>query len=93
MLSHKEFDLLACLMHATGVALSRDLLLERVWGDSFAGSHRTIDVHIRWLREKIEPDPSNPVFIHTVRGIGYRFEDSPTLTDNLGHMREVESNA
>jgi DNA-binding response OmpR family regulator len=75
-LSHKEFDLLACLMHNTGIALSRDLLLERVWGDGFVGSHRTIDVHIRWLREKIEANPSNPRFIHTVRGIGYRFEEA-----------------
>lgn len=74
-LSHKEFDLLACLMRSAGVALSRDLLLERVWGDEFMGSHRTIDVHVRWLREKIERDPSNPMLIHTVRGIGYRLED------------------
>lgn len=74
-LSHKEFDLLACLMRSAGAALSRDLLLERVWGDEFMGSHRTIDVHVRWLREKIERDPSNPALIHTVRGIGYRLED------------------
>ena len=77
-LSYKEFDLLACLMHNSGVALSRDLLLERVWGSEFLGSNRTIDVHIRWLREKLEPDPANPVLIHTVRGIGYRFQD-PSL--------------
>lgn len=75
MLSHKEFDLLACLMHHAGVALSRDVLLEKVWGERFVGSHRTVDVHIRWLREKVEQDPSTPVFIHTVRGIGYRFEE------------------
>lgn len=74
-LSHKEFDLLACLMHNSGIALSRDLLLERVWGDDFLGSNRTIDVHVRWLREKLEPDPANPVLIRTVRGIGYRFQD------------------
>jgi DNA-binding response OmpR family regulator len=73
--SFKEFDLLACLMHNAGVALSRDLLLERVWGSEFPGSNRTIDVHIRWLREKIEPDPAHPQLIHTVRGIGYRFQD------------------
>lgn len=75
-LSHKEFDLLACLMGNEGMALSRDLLLERVWGEGFLGSHRTIDVHIRWLRAKIEPDPSNPVLIQTVRGVGYRFQGS-----------------
>lgn len=74
-LSHKEFDLLACLMHNAGVALSRDRLLEKVWGERFVGSHRTVDVHIRWLREKVERDPSTPTLIHTVRGIGYRFEE------------------
>jgi DNA-binding response OmpR family regulator len=74
-LSHKEFDLLMCLMHNAGVALSRDLLLERVWGSDFIGSNRTIDVHIRWLREKLEGDPANPVMIRTVRGIGYCFQD------------------
>lgn len=74
-LSHKEFDLLACLMDNAGMALSRELLLEQVWGEGFIGSHRTIDVHIRWLREKIETDPSNPLLIHTVRGIGYRLEE------------------
>ncbi len=74
MLSAKEFDLLVYLMHHRGIALSRDLLLERVWGHDFPGDSRTVDVHIRWLREKVEPDPSQPVYIQTVRGIGYRFE-------------------
>ncbi|HMP39464.1 MAG TPA: response regulator transcription factor [Roseiflexaceae bacterium] len=74
-LSNKEFDLLACLMAHMGIALSRDLLLEYVWGADFLGSNRTIDVHIRWLREKLEPDPANPVLIRTVRGIGYCFEN------------------
>ena len=55
--------------------LSRDLLLGRVWGYDYAGDTRTVDVHIRWLREKIEADPSNPVFIQTVRRVGYRFEN------------------
>lgn len=73
-LSAKEFDLLVCLMRNRGLALSRDLLLEHVWGYDFLGDSRTVDVHVRWLREKIEPDPSQPVFIHTVRGTGYRFE-------------------
>jgi DNA-binding response OmpR family regulator len=83
-LSYKEFDLLACLMHNSGVALSRDLLLERVWGSEFVGSNRTIDVHVRWLREKLEVDPATPVLIHTVRGIGYRFQEpSPTLRTEL----------
>ncbi len=77
-LSHKEFDLLVCLMLSAGVALGRDQLLERVWGAAFVGSHRTIDVHVRWLREKIEADPSSPALIHTVRGVGYRFEQDST---------------
>ncbi len=73
-LSPREFELLAELMRHPGVALSRDLLLERVWGYDFIGDSRTVDVHIRWLREKIEKEPSQPNFIQTVRGIGYRFE-------------------
>jgi DNA-binding response OmpR family regulator len=88
-LSYKEFDLLACLMHNSGVALSRDLLLERVWGSEFPGSNRTIDVHIRWLREKLEQDPANPVLIHTVRGIGYRFQDPALGLQRQQHGAEV----
>lgn len=73
-LSHKEFDLLAELMRNRGAVLSRDLLLTQVWGYDYFGDSRTVDVHIRWLREKIEDDPSNPQRIVTVRGVGYRFE-------------------
>ncbi|KAB8142111.1 response regulator transcription factor [Chloroflexia bacterium SDU3-3] len=73
-LSQKEFDLLTCLVRNRGMALSRDILLERVWGYDFLGDSRTVDVHIRWLREKVEPDPGRPVYIQTVRGVGYRFE-------------------
>jgi DNA-binding response OmpR family regulator len=73
-LSQKEFDLLACLMRNRGLALSRDVLLERVWGGDYVGDGRTVDVHIRWLREKIEADPSAPAYVQTVRGIGYRFD-------------------
>jgi len=73
-LSHKEFDLLAELMRHRGAVLSRDLLLTQVWGYDYFGDSRTVDVHIRWLREKIEEDPSNPQRIVTVRGVGYRFE-------------------
>jgi DNA-binding response OmpR family regulator len=76
-LSQKEFDLLTCLMRNRGLALSRDVLLERVWGYDFPGDSRTVDVHIRWLREKVEFDPARPVYIQTVRGIGYRFEIPP----------------
>jgi len=73
-LSQKEFDLLTCLIRNRGMALSRDVLLERVWGYDFMGDSRTVDVHIRWLREKVEHDPSRPIYIQTVRGVGYRFE-------------------
>jgi DNA-binding response OmpR family regulator len=73
-LSQKEFDLLTCLIRNRGMALSRDVLLERVWGYDFLGDSRTVDVHIRWLREKVETDPGRPIYIQTVRGVGYRFE-------------------
>jgi DNA-binding response OmpR family regulator len=73
-MTHKEFDLLATLMRNQGAVLSRDLLLERVWGYDYAGQTKTVDVHVRWLREKIESDPSHPQRIVTVRGVGYRFE-------------------
>jgi DNA-binding response OmpR family regulator len=74
VLSPKEFSLLAELMRHQGAVLSRDLLLTRVWGYDFYGDSRTVDVHVRWLREKIEPNPSQPSRITTVRGLGYRFE-------------------
>jgi DNA-binding response OmpR family regulator len=74
VLSPKEFSLLVELMRHRGAVLSRDLLLTRVWGYDFYGDTRTVDVHIRWLREKIEDDPARPERIVTVRGIGYRFE-------------------
>jgi DNA-binding response OmpR family regulator len=74
LLSPKEFSLLAELMRHQGAVLSRDLLLTRIWGYDFYGDSRTVDVHVRWLREKIELDPSAPTRIATVRGIGYRFE-------------------
>lgn len=70
----KEFDLLVFLARHRGAVLSRDLILERVWGWDYDGGTRTVDVHMRWLREKIEDDPANPTRLVTVRGIGYRFE-------------------
>ena len=73
-LSHKEFDLLATLVRNRGAVLSRDLLVEQVWGYDHIGDDRTVDVHVRWLREKIEVEPSSPQRIVTVRGMGYRFE-------------------
>ena len=73
-LKPKEFSLLAELMRHRGAVLSRDLLLSHVWGQDFFGDDRTVDVHVRWLREKIEDDPAHPVHIQAVRGLGYRFE-------------------
>lgn len=73
-LSNKEFDLLSELMRNRSAVLSRDLILTKVWGYDYFVDKRTVDVHIRWLREKIEDDPSNPKRIVTVRGVGYRFE-------------------
>lgn len=70
----KEYELLLFLARNQGIVLSRDLILERVWDWNYSGDSRTVDVHIRWLREKLEDDPSNPQRILTVRGIGYRFE-------------------
>jgi DNA-binding response OmpR family regulator len=73
-LKPKEFDLLLFLVQHRRHALSRQFLLERVWGWEFSGGTRTVDVHVHWLREKIEADPSNPSRIVTVRGSGYSFE-------------------
>lgn len=73
-LSNKEFDLLAELMRNKNAVLSRDLILTKVWGYDYFVDKRTVDVHIRWLREKIEDNPSSPKRISTVRGVGYRFE-------------------
>ena len=72
-LSAREFDLLAILMKNAGRALSRDELLTQVWGEEWIGDPRTLDVHVRWLRLKVEEDPASPQYIQTVRGYGYRF--------------------
>ncbi len=73
-LKPQEFELLLFLAQNRGRALTRDYLLERVWGWEFSGNSRTVDVHIRWLREKIEVDASKPQRITTLRSSGYRFE-------------------
>ena len=70
----KEFDLLAFLIKNQGIVFSRNVLLERVWGYEYTGDSRTVDVHVRWLREKIEEDPSQPKCLVTIRGVGYKFE-------------------
>ncbi|HEY3082602.1 MAG TPA: response regulator transcription factor [Chloroflexota bacterium] len=71
-LKPKEFDLLTFLAQNRGHVFSRDQLLEKVWGYAFNGDSRTVDVHVRWLREKLEEQPSQPKLIETVRGVGYR---------------------
>lgn len=73
-LKPKEYDLLQYLLEHQGRVIFREHILEQVWGWDFDGGSRTVDVHIRWLREKIEPDPASPSRIITVRGAGYRFE-------------------
>lgn len=73
-LSPKEFDLLRFLMQSRTQVFSRELLLERIWGYDYLGDPRTVDVHIRWLRQKIEDDPAHPKRLITVRGFGYKFE-------------------
>ncbi|MGC1377314.1 MAG: response regulator transcription factor [Anaerolineales bacterium] len=73
-LKPQEYDLLLFFAEHKGHMLSREFVLERVWGWDYVGDSRTVDVHVRWLRQKIEADPANPTRIVTVRGGGYRFE-------------------
>lgn len=73
-LKPKEFDLLLYMAQNRGKALTRERILEQVWGWDYVGESRTVDVHIRWLREKLESDPAHPRILATVHGIGYRFE-------------------
>jgi len=74
-LTHVEFEILAALARSPGRVFSRTQLLERIWGDSAYRDPRTIDVHIRHLREKLEPDPTEPSYLQTMRGAGYFFVD------------------
>ena len=74
-LKPREFALLVLLVSNEGRAFTRDQILTELWGHDYIGDIRTVDVHIRWLREKIEVDPSDPKRIITIRGIGYRFEE------------------
>ena len=75
-LKPKVFELLAYLLRHPGQVRSREQLLEHVWGYDYAGETRTVDVHVHWLRAAIEPVPTEPIFLHTVRGIGYVFRRS-----------------
>lgn len=72
-LQPKQYELLKYLMQNRGTVLTRDQLLQNVWGYDYVGDTRTVDVHVRWLREKLEEDPANPRLIQTVRGVGYCF--------------------
>lgn len=78
-LRFKEFELLSLLAANTGEVVTRAEIFDKVWGTDWLGDMRTLDVHIRWLREKLEDNPSEPHYIHTVRGVGYRFaaKDTP----------------
>ena len=80
-LTAKEYDLIELLMKNPRRVYSRESLMDLVWGYSYAGDYRTVDVHIRRLREKLEPDPANPVYIMTKWGVGYYFkgEEQPTV--------------
>lgn len=73
----KEFDLLEILLDNAGRVLTRDVLIDRVWGSNYVGDTKTLDVHIKRLRSKLEHDPSNPQRIVTIRGLGYRYEKAP----------------
>ena len=75
-LTFVEFEILSALARSPGRVFTRDMLLARIWGDSAYRDPRTIDVHIRHLREQIERDPKDPEYLHTVRGVGYRFRDT-----------------
>jgi len=72
-LSRKEFDLLAELVRHAGRVVTREQLMDRVWDENWFGSTKTLDVHIRWLRQKLGDDPADPRYLHTVRGVGFRF--------------------
>ena len=81
MLSPREYDLLLALLDAGGAVIERGDLLDQVWGEEWIGNPRTLDVHIRWLREKLEADPAAPRLILTVRGSGYRLVTPSELRD------------
>lgn len=72
-LRYKEFELLSLLASRPGEAVTRAEIFDKVWGTDWLGDMRTLEVHIRWLREKLEDDPGNPIYVQTVRSVGYRF--------------------
>jgi DNA-binding response OmpR family regulator len=72
----KEFELLRLLMSRPGEAIGRQAIVDALWGQDYFGDTRVLDVHVRWLRELIEPDPTNPQHVLTVRGVGYKFAEA-----------------
>jgi len=74
-LRQKEYDILVLLMSNTERVVKRDELFDRIWGTDWLGDTRTLDVHMSWLRSKLEDDPTHPVYLQTVRGVGYRFNN------------------
>jgi DNA-binding response OmpR family regulator len=80
-LSAREFDILRLLAEAAGRVVERQQLFASVWGPSFYGDERALDVYIRMIRKKIEPDPSRPVYLHTLRGVGYRLAEERTTEE------------
>jgi DNA-binding response OmpR family regulator len=80
----KAFDLLAFLLRHPGQVFTRDQLLQQVWGYDYAGESRTVDVHVHWLRQQIEPDPAEPRLIETVRGVGYVLRRPPVVEERIG---------
>jgi two-component system alkaline phosphatase synthesis response regulator PhoP len=83
-MTNREYELLKYLVQHRGIAYTRDELLNAVWGYEYSGETRTVDVHIRQLRRKVEVDDANPILIETVRGRGYRFTDRLDLPDRTG---------
>lgn len=73
-LSYREFEILKLFLLSPGIVLTRENIIKNIWGENFWGEPRTVDVYIRWLREKIEEDPSHPKYIVTVRNLGYKFQ-------------------
>jgi two-component system alkaline phosphatase synthesis response regulator PhoP len=71
----KEFEILSLLMNSIGKVVTRERLFDEVWGTDWLGDTRTLDVHMSWLRAKLEDDPANPIYLQTIRGVGYRFTD------------------
>lgn len=90
MLTPKEFELLLLFMQNPGRVLSRRTIMEEVWHTSYLGDTRTLDVHIRWLRQKIEPDPSHPQILRTQRGVGYVLGGEP-FTRSSPHTESDKS--